>query len=643
MIDSAATLKRTACTRDCGDACSMIATVQNGRVTHLQGDPDHPVTQGFLCHRTSRFLERQYDPSRLTTPLIRRDGQLQPATWDEALGRIAETMLQIRDESGPEAILHYRCGGSLGIFKLLGSYFFQKFGPVTVQAGDICTGAGDAAQRTDFGECDSHDLFDLLNSKTIVLWGRNPYVSQVHLLPVLKQAKKNGAKLTLIDPVWHQTANLCDLYLQPRPGSDAAVAFAATRRLFETGQFDQSAIDYCDNFDEFRSLVFSKSAAEWAESADLRAEEIDALASLYADGPSAIIVGWGLQRRANGSATVRAIDALGAVSGNLGIAGGGVSYYFNRRAGFDLSFMQSDRKPRSIPEALLGQGILAASDPPIRMVWIDAANPVVMLPESKSVEQALKSRELTVVVDSFLTDTAQCADIVLPTTTMLEEDDLVGAYAHHWVASVNPVVDAPDGVKSDLDILNCLAPLVGLAPEFSLSTTDWKRRLLKPESVGGVSLEALDAGAVRVPAAPAVLFADRKFKTPTGRVNLTQALPAMLDKLAPGRLFLTAQSIAQTQGSQWLTGQQDGWLTATIHPDSASGLNDGDIAVIEAGAGQLTVRLKFDGRQRRDILLVPKGGWLSRHRCANTLIKARQTDAGGGAVYLDTVISLRRA
>ena len=164
--------------------------------------------------------------------------------------------------------------------------------------------------------------------------------------------------------------------------------------------------------------------------------------------PAAILVGWGMQRRANGSATVRALDALAAVSGNVGVRGGGVSFYFKRRGAFDLSFSRGlDVAPRSIPEPLLGPGILAAADPPIRAVWVTNGNPVAMLPESATVARALESREMTVVVDAFMTDSARRAHIVFPTTTMLEDDDLVGAYGHHWISEIRPVVPAPEGAE----------------------------------------------------------------------------------------------------------------------------------------------------------------------------------------------------
>lgn len=634
---------QTACNRDCGDACSIIATVTDNRVTRLAGDPDHPVTRGFLCQRTSRFLERQYSPNRLTTPLVRNGDRFEPATWEAVLQRIAETMLRIRAESGPAAILHYRCGGSMGMMKLVTDYFFEKFGPVTIKTGDVCTGAGDAAQQQDFGRIDSHDLFDLLNSRTIILWGKNPYVSQVHLLPVLREARKRGACLILIDPVYHQTAQLCDDHVQPRPGGDMALAMAMARSLYENNRVDPSLDSYCDNAEAFITLVFRQTIAQWAALADVTPSTVTELVSAYSNGPSSILAGWGMQRRADGAATVRAIDALAAISGNLGIPGGGVSYCFARKDAFDYGFLQGEAvAPRTIPEPLLGPGILDASDPPIRMVWITAANPVVMLPESNTVRRALESRELTVVVDSFLTDTAMCADIVLPTTTMLEEDDLLGAYGHHWIAEMRPVVAAPENVRSDYEILQELAPLVGLQETFSSSVDDWKRRMLAPVTDQGASLEEIREGAVRSPKAPTVLFPDRRFGTKSGRVNLVQSMDATPPATSTDRpLLLMALATAEVQGSQWLDGAQEDDLPATVHPDSATSFQNNDRAVLESEHGRIRVRLVFDSRQRRDVIVVPKGGWLSKGRCANALIKARTTDAGDCGVYFDTAVRLK--
>jgi len=620
-----------------------VATVEAGRITKIQGDPDHPVTQGFLCYRTSRFLERQYDPDRLTTPLIRRGGELRPASWDDALDLIAETMLRIKAESGPAAILHYRSGGTLGLMKHLNDAFFQAFGPCSTKGGDICSGAGDDAQLTDFGEEDSNDLFDLYNAKTIVLWGKNPYVSNLHVVPVLQEARKRGAEIVLIDPVRHRGAELAQTYVQPRPGGDIALTLGLARRLFESERVDPEAGSYCDHFEAFRALAMSKPVAAWAAIADVRPDELETLAGLYGNGPSAILVGWGMQRRTNGSATVRLLDALAAVTGNVGIPGGGVSFYFKRRAAFDSTFgLKLAPPPRTILEPTLGRSLLEATDPPVRMAWVTAGNPVAMLPDSRVVEHALATREMTVVVDSFLTDTARVARVVLPTTTMLEDDDLVGAYGHHWIGEVRPVVPPPDGVRTDYEILVALASRLGLHETFSGSVEAWKRRLLAPIAERGGTLEALRSGPVKSPVAAPVLFADRKFKTKSGKVNLIHAVdPEPATPTAERPLLLMAFSTEKAQSSQWAhPRRQNGPAVATVHPAAAPGLSDGAIARLESELGTMDVRLKFDDRQRRDVVLMPKGGWLRDGRCANAIIPAATTDAGGGAVYYDTPVRI---
>ena len=246
---------RTTCNRDCPDACGIVATLKDGVLVKIEGDKDHPVTKGFLCYRTSRFPELAASPARVAQPMIRRNDRLEPASWDEALDLIAKKLVQVREESGPEAIFHYRSGGSLGILKHLIDLFFDEFGPCTTKIGDICSGAGEAAQLTDFGTSDSNDLFDLLNSKHIVLWGKNAKVSNVHLVPILNDAKKKGAEVVSIDPLHHKSTSLADCSVQLRPGGDYELVMGVARTLFDTDCVDPKAREFCDNFDAFRALV----------------------------------------------------------------------------------------------------------------------------------------------------------------------------------------------------------------------------------------------------------------------------------------------------------------------------------------------------------------------------------------------------
>jgi anaerobic selenocysteine-containing dehydrogenase len=629
--------RKTLCNRDCPDTCSIVASVQDGRVVKLSGDRDHPITRGFLCYRTNQFLTRQYSPERLTSPLLRKGGELCAVGWDEALDHVASELARIAKESGPASIFHYRSGGSLGLLKLLSDHFFECFGPVTIKRGDICSGAGEAAQELDFGISDSSDLSTLLDARHILLWGKNVHVSNPHVIPILDAARKQGTEVVLIDPVVHAGARRFDAYHQLAPGGDFALAMAVGRLLFERGQVDPAASSYCDGLDAYRALVFSREVQAWCDDADASVELAGDLAERLGPGkPTAILVGWGMGRRSNGGAIVRALDALSAISGNLGVRGGGVSFYFQRRRAFDTSFVRGAAvAPRTLSEPLFGRELLEARDPKIRALWVTAGNPVAMLPDSATTVRAMAGLELSVVVDSFLTDTARLATVVLPTTTLLEDDDILGSYGHAHIGVSSPVVAPPTGVKSDLEIIQGLAARLGLSEQLAGSARDWKRRLVQPRlAAHGVSLEALERGALRNPLAPEVLFADRVFRTPTGRVNLlTEAPPRAAAQDAEFPLQLLALSTRDSQSAQWASDAPRP-LVATVHPEVAGGVADGERGQLSSRLGSIEVVVRHDDRQRRDVVLLPKGGHHHLAACANSLIEARLTDLGeGGALY----------
>ena len=634
---------RTTCTRDCPDACQILATVDAGRVTRLRGDPAHPVTRGFLCYRTDHYLERQYSPERLTTPLVRRGGELQPASWDEALDLVAKKIVEARDQHGFESILRVGGGGSLGLLKLVNRHFWELFGPITHTRGDICSGAGEAAQEADMGVSDAHDLDDLDHSHAIVLWGKNVAETGVHLIPYLKRARARGALVIQIDPVLNaQTGKQCDRYYQVRPGGDGFLALGIARALLDEGKTCPDAPSYCDGFDAFAALARRRTVAEWAARADLPEAAVREIAALYGDPrPVATFVGWGMARRTHGSSTVRLVDALAAISGNLGVPGGGASYYFQRRGGFDTSFVKraENRGARTLLEPLLGEEILRA-DPKVRVAFVDNANPASQLPDSAAVAKGLSSIDFLVVIDAFLTDTAELAHVVLPTTTMLEEHDVVGAYGHHHVQLAQPVVAPPEGARSDLEIYQALAARLGLGEAMSGDATAWIDRMLSPMAREGVTREALAKRAMRKPEAPRVLFEGRRFPTATGRFQLiTDFIDAPLAPDPEYPLWLSSNASYRSQASQMSRAEQEepGWVT--VHPDAARGIADGDLATLASPIAKVTVRVRLDASQRRDLVVYAKGRW-GKLGGPNKLVRAVETDAGGGAAYYDQGVKI---
>lgn len=624
--------RKTLCNRDCPDTCGIVATVSGGRVTRIQGDPDHPVTRGFLCHRTNQFLRRQHDPARLTRPLMRRGGRLEPVSWDRALDHVASTLLGMVAESGPESILHYRSGGTLGMVVAAASdLFFHRFGPVTTKRGDICSGAGEAAQELDFGACDSSALEDLRHARHILIWGKNVVTSSPHTLPVLKAAREAGTEVVLIDPVHHETARFCDRFVQPRPASDFSLAMAVAHVILSEGLEHPDASRWCAGLDALAALARSKSLGTWCDEADVTPAVARDLAHRLGHGPTTILVGWGMARRLHGGAIVRALDALGAITGNVGIPGGQVSYYFQRRRGF--ASLVDGAPPRTIPEPLLGPELLRLDDPPIRAVWVTAGNPVAMLPDSLTTKRALETRELVVVVDDWLSDTAEVADVVLPTTTLLEADDLLGAYGHHHLGAATAVVPPPPGVRGDYAIFRALSERVGLSGLFPPDVADFQRRLLEgPLAESGVTLERLREGPIVNPLAPTVAFEGRRFPTPDGKVQLVTEAPSPTEVDERFPLMLLSLSTPKSQSSQWAKGPPSP-PEVTVHPEAAPGL-DGGLAKLRSTLGSLVVRIRHDARQRRDVALLPKGGHVRDGASANQITRARLTDLGeGGALY----------
>ena len=653
---------RTTCTRDCPDACSIVALVDQDRIVGLRGDPDHPVTKGFLCYRTSKYLSsHQYASERLLRPRAKAawleaqgvavtaapDGHgFVEVDWEVVLDLIAHQLLTIREQSGPAAIAHYRGGGSLGLLKHLTDAVFEHLGPCATKRGDICSGAGEAAQLADFGVSDSHDLADLAHARQIVLWGKNPAVSNVHLLPFLKDAKRRGANIALIDPVHHRGARTATLIIQPRPGGDFALAMAVAQLLDERGGWCKQALRRCNNVEAFRHLVYRKSCANWLAEADVPKDQAGQLAAMFATGPCTTFVGWGMQRRHNGAAIIRALSALGAVSGNLGIAGGGVSFYFKRRRGFDTSFVAGpERAVRTFPEGQFGQAILGSANPAYRALWITCANPVVSLPDSHAVARAVETRELVVVTDTRMTDTAKRAHVVLPTTTMLEEHDVVGAYGHHYLGRVQPVVARPGTTRTDFEIAQMLAVRLGISEAVCGTEAEWQQRILGPMAVHGVDLATLNSAYVRNPLSPKRLFEDGTFDTPSGRVELIAVAPTSDSSTGVDAdtypLWLCSNSHQGSQCSQWVESPRAP-LEATVHPETAKAcyVAPGELAQLRSPLGRLTVRVCVDAKQRCDVVIVPKGGSYDTGHCVNALIPATLTDLGEGVAYQDARVRL---
>ncbi len=627
----------TACSYDCPDACALLVELEGGRA-RIRGNPDHPVTRGFVCRRIRRHLDRLCDPERITTPLVRRSGRWREASWPEALDLAAGKLSAAISEHGAQALLHVASGGSLGIMKELVGHFFRSLGPVTTLAGGVCDETGVAAQMLDFGGLVGHDFSDLKNSAAIVLWGKNPAVTGIHLVPFLREARARETEIVLIDVVRTETAAFTNRYINVAPGADGFLALAVLRRLHESGRLDSQAAARCENFTAFEEMLASgeMTVERLQDLAGVELADIDYLAELYSQRrPLATLVGWGLQRRGHGGANVRCIDALGMLSGNVGIAGGGVSYNPWRRRGLDDSRL-APLTGRTVAAPTFARDLATLRDPRVSFAYINGANPVAQFADSRAVARELSKIDFVVLADAFLTDTADCADLFLPVSLMLEDEyDVVGSFAHHYLARARRALRPPAGARDDVWIVAELARRLGrLDPllEDPRAALDQMTAVWFPDA---------KAPFARNPAQPEVPCAER-FETPSGKMRLIEKPPpaARADDEFP--LFFLTPKRRGYEHSQISPKDQKQPPVCRVNPEApgAKALQDGQLANVTSPLGSLPVRLSFDRTLRRDICVVAIGGWLRLDRASNALVSPKATDMGQGTAYYDQRVRL---
>lgn len=659
--DSVRKTYRSACPQDCYASCGLLVHTENGRITAIKGDPEHPLTRGRVCGKVQRHLDRLYSPQRLLHPLIRRGSGWQRISWDEALSLWADKLTEIKEKYGTAAVLHHDASGSNGLLRGMGARFFNVYGGVTVPEGSLCWGSGFAAQALDFGGHQMHEWDDLAHSRTILLWGRDPVRTNIHLLEHLRRAVSGGAEIVSINPSRIQTGLPRMKHISVRPGTDGALALAMAHVIVAEGLVDRDFVSrYVLGYPEFTASVTRFTPEAASEICGVPAAEITALARRYATHkPSAILFGYGMQRYANSGRTVRCVDALAAITGNIGVPGGGASYAHQHWKSFfaDLSGREHASVSRTFPWPALARHILAADDPPVSCIVVTRSNPLTQLPDTSRVQQAFRSRDFVVVIDFFLTDTAAEADLVLPCTTFLEEEDVVVSSWNNYVSYMPRVVEPVRESRSDLSIFTALAERMGLSAFGNMTAGEWLGRALAPAAPLGVNLERLKGGPVRNPLAPRVAWADRRFGTPSGKYELLseRAVHAGLEPLPAYQppaveqngeedeyplYLLTPHHPDFTHSQFWnlLPSERVGPLPSVeLHPETAAAhaLDPGREVLVESPRGHLRGVIRAVEDLRPGVVRIYQGRWASLNGGVNFLTPDTVSDLGNGSCYYD--------
>ena len=668
------------CSHDCPDSCGVLVTIDDsGRATKLRGDPSHPVTRGFLCGKVAKYLDRVYSPDRLLYPMRRRadapktslpqgreSESFERISWDEALDTIAARLSAVAREHGPESILPYSYAGTIGVlnYSSMDRRFFHRLGASQLDR-TICSETGGQALISVYGRKLGTDTEAFPQAKLIIAWAANIHGNNIHLWPFVEKARRNGAKLVVIDPYATRTARAADWHIPINPGTDSALALGMMHIIVRDLLFDQDYIArWTCGFDQLRERAAEYPPAYVSSLTGISVADIERLAHDYATTTPAVIrLNYGVQRNDNGGAATRAIAMLPALTGAWKHYGGGLQLSTSGAFKWDKAALERPdlaeassigRLARTINMSLLGDALTEpdssalgsdpANRPPVHALFVYNSNPAAVAPDQASVLRGLARPDLfTVVHEQFFTDTADYAEILLPATTFFEHKDIQGAYGHYYVQLSEQAIDPIGEARSNVWLFSQLAQRMGFTEPCFRDTVDdlIAQALGSGDSeqqhpwLAGVTAETLHAagGAQRLrfeegeSKEPFLPFAEGPFETPSGRIEFYSATLAA-QGIDPLPAFRPAPESRHTPARkryplEFLPRKADNYMNSTfpnlpghwqmesayngvleMHADDATtrGIADGDTVDVFNDRGSLALRAHVNGGVRPGVV-----------------------------------------
>jgi anaerobic selenocysteine-containing dehydrogenase len=698
----------------------LVTIDETGQATKLRGDPNHPVTRGFLCGKVAKYLDRVYSPDRLLYPMRRRAGvpksslphgreseAFERISWDEALDTIATRLAAIASEHGPESILPYSYAGTIGILNYgsMDRRFFHRLGASQLDR-TICSETGGQALISVYGRKLGTDTEAFSQAKLIIAWAANIHGNNIHLWPFVEEARRNGAKLVVIDPYATRTARAADWHIPINPGTDSALALGMMHIIVGDRLYDQDYVTrWTCGFDQLRERIADYPPDYVSSLTGISVADIERLAHDYATTTPAVIrVNYGVQRSDNGGAATRAIAMLPALTGAWKHYGGGLQLSTSGAFKWDkLALERPDlaeaspigRLARTINMSVLGQALTELGreplgnepqdGPPVQALFVYNSNPAAIAPDQSSVLRGLSRSDLfTVVHEQFFTDTADYADILLPATTFLEHKDIQGAYGHYYVQLSDQAIAPLGEARSNVWLFSQLAQRMGFTePCFRDSVDDLIAQALRSEDLetqhpwlAGITPETLHAsgGSQRLrfedDSQRFLPFAEGPFDTPSGRIEFYSAKLAA-EGVDPLPAFRPAPESRHTAESdryplEFLPRKADNYMNSTfpnlpghwqmesafngvieIHSDDANARNlaDGDTVEVFNDRGSLALRAHVNGSVRPGVV----AGRLNWNKLSqgghnvNLLTSQRLNDLAGGPVFYSVLVDVRKS
>ncbi|MBS1827100.1 MAG: molybdopterin-dependent oxidoreductase [Acidobacteria bacterium] len=673
--------KHSVCALDCPDACSVLVTIEDGKGKRMRGNPDHPVTRGFLCAKVTQYLEREYHPDRLLYPMKRTgakgEGRFTRISWDEALDTIAANLQRVAAQHGPESILPFSYAGTMGVLNNAGMdrRFFHRLGASRLDR-TICSTAGMVGMTEAYGVRYSTEPEQFRHSKLIIAWGANIHGTNVHLWPFVQEAIRNGAKFYAIDPVKTRTAALAHKHFTIHPGTDMALALGLMHVIFAEGLEDRDYLSqHARNVEALKAHAAAYPPDRVEALTGIAKEDIVSLAREYATTrPAAIRLNYGVNRSERGGRSIQAVAYLPVITGSWKDIGGGLQLSTSQahqinRAALEMPELQMKsalgREARLCNMSELGRLLNEENNPRVHAMVVYNSNPGAINPDLTSVNRGLRRNDLFLaVLEQFQTDTADYADVVLPVTTFLEHTDLYGAYGHYYLQLARPALPAPGETKSNVEIFRLLAERMGFdEPCFQDTEDDMIRTLLSSEHpfVKGITLEQLEREHfVRLNlGSPYQPFKDGGYGTPDGKCEFK---PETLHYEPPVESRRGDKALSAKYPLEMICSKNDNSMNSTFgHRDEADSetgelwmhtidaaprqIVDGDLVRIYNDRGSVMLKASVNGSVAQGVVRAPSVRWPKRsanRQGINVLTSPRLTDLGGGATFFSCLVQVER-
>lgn len=668
----------SACPRNCYSTCSIKVRVENNTVTGIEPHAENRATPEGPCIKGLAYVERANSESRILYPQKRvSEDKYERICWDEALDTIAEKLTYCKDNFGPHSILYFASSGMSGLLNGVSTNFWKLFGGVSTTYGNLCWPAGLEATRLMLGANKHNAPWDLEHAKLIVLWGKNPAETNIQEMIPIEKAQENGAKLIVVDPRRTPSTERANSLFQVKSGTDAALALGLAREIIKNDWIDHEFIENnVLGFESFKERVEVYTIEKVSQICRISEDAIRNLArQIGTIKPMTLIPGYGLQRYENGGQTSRCLLALSVITGNIGRKGACWHYANLQSYVFDdvkepESYFPGCEHPgfrRKIAVAKLGEDLLNIKDPEVKFIWVERGNPLSQNPDTNSIRKAFRKADFRVVVEQFMTDTAYEADIVLPAKNMFEQSDIIGSYWNPYVQLKQKVLEPAGEVKPETEIYYLLAKRLGM-DEAEISKNipeptdeaieDYLNGFLKefPE----LSLEALKKGPQLADSFEEIPFADHKFPTPSGKIELysEQAQELWGIDTLPDYVPLPVQNEFPLQlispnsknrihsqfGNLEVIKQFEPEACLYVHPldAEAKGILNLEKVEIYNHQGKSEVRVQFDLGLRQGNVVLTNGHWTINGATPNLFTTGKETDIGHGTAFHNTWVELKK-